>query len=170
MFHAAMSASVTGLPRPGVSASAAPAPKPSPSATASSDLCIDMLDPSLAVDAPAGDAVVVLVGEGEGARQRLLGLPARRDELGAQRLHVATFVPRAALQDHRLAVPAPRHAETGERLGIYRRLQRRLSPAFPAVGRDHDLGDAAVARIGDAGNLVEAGPFERMAEGRMRDE
>src|SRR5215510_9498050 len=146
MFHAAMSASVIGLPRPGDSASTLPAPKASASAAARSDLCIDMLDPPRAVDAPAGDAVVVLVGEGEGARDRLLGLPACRYEFGAQRLHVAALVPGAALQDDRLAVPAPRHAEARERLGVDGVLQRRQAPAFSAVGRDHDLGDAPVAR------------------------
>src|SRR5712691_9711376 len=107
MFHAAISASVIGLPRPGVSATAAPAPKASASATAKRDLRIDMLDPPAAVDAPTGDAVVVLVGEPQRVRDRLFGLSPRRHELGAQRLHVAAFVPGAALQHHRLTLPAP---------------------------------------------------------------
>src|SRR5262249_53806176 len=110
MFQAAMSASVMGLPSPGVSAFAAVAkPDARAIATAGSALCIDMLDPSAPVDAPAGDAVVVLVGEAERIGDRLVGLSALGHELGAKRLHVAAFVPGATLQHHRLAVPAPRH-------------------------------------------------------------
>src|SRR4051794_30341559 len=152
MFQGAISASVMGLPSPGVSALTAAKPSASaqPAAIAAMEkaLRIDMLDPPVGVDAPARDAVVVLVGEAERVCDWLLRLSARGDELGAQRLHVAAFVPGAALQHHGLAVPAPWHAEAREGLGLHRLLQRRLSPAFSAVGRNHDLGDAAVARIG----------------------
>src|SRR6266568_1550865 len=89
MSQALMSASVIGLPRPGVSAIAVPAPKASTRASANSGLRVDMLDPPAAVDAPAGDAVVVLVGERQRACHRLLGLAARGHELGAERLHGA---------------------------------------------------------------------------------
>src|SRR5580704_2612472 len=105
-------------------------------AMARSGLRIDMFDLPFAVDAPAGDAVVVLVGERERSRQRLGGLAACGDELGAQGLRVAGLVPGPALQDRRLAIPAPRHGEAGECLVVDRPLQRRLAPAFAAVGRD----------------------------------
>src|SRR5262252_9355724 len=104
MSHAAISASEIFAPRPGDCADAAP--QASASARTARGLCVDMFHLPLAVDRPAREAVVVLVGEGERIR-RFLGLAALGDELGAQRLHVSAFVPRAALQDHRLAVPAP---------------------------------------------------------------
>src|SRR5262245_5690193 len=170
MFQAVMSASVIGLPRPGVSAAAVPAPKASTTARARTGLRIDMLDLPVAVDAPARDAVVVLIGERQRARHRFFGLAARSHELGASGLHVAGLVPGAALQHDRLAVPAPRHAEAGERFWNDRLLQRRLRPALAAVGRNHDLGDTSVARIGDAGDLVEALVLERVTEGGMGDE
>src|ERR1700693_5365709 len=70
MFQALMSASEIGLPRPGVSAAlAGPMASPS-SATPASKLRIDMLDLPFAVDAPAGEAVVVLVGEPENVGNR----------------------------------------------------------------------------------------------------
>src|SRR5207302_9159492 len=113
MSQAAMSASVIGLPSRGVSppAAAVAATKASATARARGDLRVHMLDLSLAVDAPAGDAVVVLVGERERTGHRLLGLAPHGDELGAGRLHAAGFVPGAALQHRRLAVPVPRHVE-----------------------------------------------------------
>ena len=129
-----------------------------------------MLDLPIGPDAPARDAVVVLVREGEGGRHRLFGLTAGGDEVGAERLDVAGFVPGPALQHDRLAVPAPRHAEARERLWQHRVLQRSLCPALAAVGRDHDLGDAAVARIGHAGDVVVARPLQAVAERRMRNE
>src|SRR5262245_34597180 len=115
MFQAVMSASVIGLPRPGVSAAAVPAPKASTTARTRTGLHIDMLDLPVALNAPARDAVVVLVGERQRTRHRLLGLAAGGHELGARRLHIAALIPGPALQHDRLAVPAPRHTEAGER-------------------------------------------------------
>src|ERR1700730_4339078 len=128
MSQALMSASETGLPSPGLSASTGPAPSESARASAESGLCIDMLDLPFAVDRPAGDAVVVLVGESQRGRHRLAGLAPRRHEFGAQRLGVAAVVPGAALQDRGLALPAPGHDEAGERLGIDGPLQRGFCP------------------------------------------
>src|SRR5712692_2405773 len=110
MSQALTSASATGWPRPGVSPASAAAAPASASATGKQNLSVHMLDLPVAVDRPAGDAVEVLIGEAEHRRRRL-GLPAQRHELGAGRLHVAAFVPGAALQHHWLAVPAPRHAK-----------------------------------------------------------
>src|SRR5262249_52267738 len=135
------------------------------------NLSVDMLDPSFAVDAPAGDAVVMLVRERAGVGHRLAGLAARRDELRPRRLRVTGLVPGAAQQHRRPAVPAPRHAEAAERLRMLRLApQGRLGPALAAVGRDHDPGDAADARIGDAADLVVTRPFQRLAERRRGDE
>src|SRR5882672_2605169 len=167
MSQAVMSASEIRAPSPGVCASAAP--EPTRSAQTASGLSVDMFDLPFAVDRPTREAVVVLVGEAERIR-RFLGLAALGDELGAQRLHAAGLVPGAALQYHRPAVPAPGHAEARERLGQHRLLQRGLAPALAAVGRHQHLGYSAVARIGDAGDLVEARPFERVAERRVGDE
>src|SRR5882672_11637454 len=124
MSQAAMSASEIRAPSPGDCASAVL----EHSASATASLSVDMFDLPVAVHSPAREAVVVLVGERERAR-RFLGLAALRDELGAQRLSASALVPRAALQDNRLAVPAPRHAEARERLGEHRFLQRGLAPA-----------------------------------------
>src|SRR5215469_758430 len=123
-----MSASLIGLPRPGVSARAVPAPNATKSKRAKGVLRINMFDPSCAIDAPAGDAVVMLIGEPQRVRHRLAGLAARGDEVGTERLHLAGFIPGAALQDNRLAIPTPRHAEAGERLRQDRRLQCCLRP------------------------------------------
>src|SRR5262245_11748710 len=144
MFAALMSASEMVLPRPGVSANAAD-PNASESARERTRLCVDMFDLPFAVDGPAGEAVVVLVRESQWVGDRPLGLATRGDEFGARRLRVAGLVPGAAEQDHGLAVPAPRYGEARERLRVDRSLQRCLCPALAAVGRDHDLGDAAGA-------------------------
>src|SRR5690349_20993770 len=105
MSQTAISASVMGLPRLGVCAGAALAPRTSASPMAHSELLrIDMLDLPLRPDAPAGDAVVMLVGEAQHIGRRL-GLAAQRDEFGTGRLHRAALVPGAALQHRGPAVP-----------------------------------------------------------------
>src|SRR5271168_5587613 len=83
MSHCLMSASVSGLPSPAFCANAGAAMKESAKASAASGLHIDMFDPPFAVDRPAGDAVVVLIGEGERCRHRIGRLAARRHEIGA---------------------------------------------------------------------------------------
>src|SRR3979411_3527215 len=117
MSPARISCSVIALASLGVCgagdcASAAPAPNASAN-TRAAGLRVDMLDLPLAVDPPARDAVVVLVGEGERRRDRRLGFAPCRHELGTQRLHVAGLVPGAAFPDRRLAAPAPPHHERG---------------------------------------------------------
>src|SRR5262245_31774722 len=96
-FHGLMSSSVMLLPRPGVSASAVPAPNTAVRARESRRLRVDMFDLPFAVDAPAGDAVVMLVRECERACDRSFGLAACGHELRTGRLHVAGLVPGAAL-------------------------------------------------------------------------
>src|SRR5262249_24175968 len=169
MSHALVSASEMVLPRPDVSARAAD-PNASVSATEMRRLRVDMLDLPFAVDTPGGDAVVVLVRERQRTGDRLFGLAAVGDELRAQRLTQAGFVPGAAHERDRLAVPTPRQGEARERLRVGRPLQRRLAPALAAVGRHHDPRDAAVALIGNAGDLVVAGPRQRVADRGMGDE
>src|ERR1700741_2739924 len=154
MSQARMSASVMVLPRLGDCAVAVPAAKARVAARAIKSLRVHMLDLPFAVDAPAGDAVVVLVDERERVLHRLRALPAQRDDLRARGLRVAGLIPGAALQDDRLTVPAPRHAEAGEGLRLRRALQRRLGPTLAGVGRDHHTGDPPGAGIGDAGDVV----------------
>src|SRR6516165_12228527 len=120
MFQPLMSASEIGLPKPGLpkpGLSKPGLPKPGESAAmlaganpmsraasaAARGLSVDMLDLPFAVDAPAGEAVVVVVGEGEHTGRDRLGLPALGDEIRAQRLRIAGLVPGATLQDDRLA-------------------------------------------------------------------
>src|SRR5580700_2317088 len=139
MSHCLMSASVSGLPRPGDCAGAVPTPKVSTKAAAAAAairLRVDMLDLPFAVDGPAGRAVVMLIGEGERRRDRIHRFAPLRHEVGAQRLDVAAVVVSAAEQRRRLAVPAPRYDETREGLFVDRALQRGFAPAFAAVGRD----------------------------------
>src|SRR6266481_2285711 len=124
MSQAAMSAGSSGVPRFGPAEKAAPEQRPR-ARTMVGSLCVDMFHLPFAVDRPAREAVVVLVREGQEGRD-LLGLAALGHELGAGRLHVSAFVPGAALQYGRAAVPAPGHAEPGKGLGERRRLKRRL--------------------------------------------
>src|SRR5215831_5278945 len=170
-----MSASDSGLPRlgdgtPGLCAKTALAPNASAAARANWGLRIDMFDFPFAVDAPAGDAVVVLIREGEWSGERLPGLAPRRDEFGTQGLHIAGLIPGAALQDRRLAVPAPRHLEAGEGLVVDRLLQCGLAPALAAVGRNRDLGNAAGARISNTRDGIETRFPESVAERGVGDE
>src|SRR2546427_1334444 len=115
MSQAAISAGSSGVPRFGPAEKAALEARPN-ARTMPGSLCVDMFHLPFAVDRPAGEAVVVLVRESQHVRD-LLGLAALGHELGAGRLRVAGLVPRAALQDRRTAVPPPRHAEPGKRLG-----------------------------------------------------
>src|SRR5712691_8538446 len=169
MSQALMSVSEIGFPSLGVWASAAPEPQTSARKKARTRLGVDMFDLPIAADPPARDAVVVLVGERENICNRLLGLAPNGHELGASRLRVACLVPSAALQDCGTAIPAPGRAEPGKSLRVHRLLERRLRPRLPAVGRNHDPRDAAVARIGDAGNLVVARPVHFVPERRVGD-
>src|SRR5262249_8533526 len=93
--HALMSASAIGLPSPGVSAAAAGAPPAGAPPRAERRLSREEPVLPLAVDAPAGGAVVVLAGEGERAAHRRLGLSAGGHELGTGWLNVAALVPGA---------------------------------------------------------------------------
>src|SRR5271166_5618108 len=170
MSQAAMLASVSGLPRPGPSADAAPATRQSASPTAEEILLgVNMLDLPRTVDAPAGDGVEVMVQHRPDRRNRFQ-LPTLGDEFGSGRLRVARLVPGAALQGRGPAVPTPGHAEAREGLAEHRLRQGRLSPAFAAIGRNHDLGDPAGAGIGDAGDLVESRPLQAHPRRRLGDE
>src|SRR5438445_10853485 len=148
MSRAAISAGSIGVPRFGPAEKAALEPRPS-ARTIPGNLRVNMFHLPFAVDRPAREAVVVLVREREHVGD-LVGLAALGHELGAGRLHVAALVPGAALQYGRTAIPAPRRPEPSECLGAHRLLQRCLGPALAAVGRNHYLGNPAVARVGDA--------------------
>src|SRR5256886_7337752 len=155
MSQAASSAGSIGLPRFGPWAKAALEPRASRAAKIRG-LRVNMFHLPIALDRPSRDAVVVLAREARYGGN-LRGLAARGHDLGAGRLHVAGLVPRAALQNPRTAIPAPGHAEAGKGLAVHRLLQRRLLPALAAIGRDYHLRYPAIARIGDAGDLIEAG-------------
>src|SRR3974377_1712737 len=122
MSHCLMSLSVSGLPRPASCAEAAPAKRAKARTDGARLLCIDMFDRSRAVDRPAGDAVVVLIGESERGRDRSGRLAAQRHKLSTQRLHIAAVVVSAALQDCGLAIPAPRHDKARKSLVVNRAL------------------------------------------------
>src|SRR5262245_8535740 len=170
MSQAAISLGVIGLPRFGLLPDAALEPRANAQATAVlQTLCVNMLHLPLAVDRPARDAVVVLVRKRQDGWD-LLRLAALRDERGAGRLHVPGLVPCAPGRSRVPTVPSPRYADPRESLGQHRLLQRSFAPAFAAVGRNHDLRDPPGARIGDAGDLVEARPPQRESGRRMGDE
>src|SRR5580692_2175751 len=148
MSQGLISASLTGLPRCGLSAANAAEANASVTRRALG-LNIDMLDLPGALDPPRREAVVVLVGKTEHVGH-FLGLAAHGDEVGAQRLHGAGIVPGAAGQSRRLAVPAPRHGKPRERSRADRAFHRSFPPALAAVGGDQNFLDAPGARIGDA--------------------
>src|SRR6476469_5368071 len=97
MSHCLMSASEIGLPSFELWACALPALNESARMRAASVLCIDMLDLPLAVDAPARDAVVMLIGEDQRGRYRITGFAPRCHKRRAKWLHVAGLIPGAAL-------------------------------------------------------------------------
>src|SRR5438046_146547 len=138
--QAAISASVMGLPSFGVSAAIATEPNGRTSAAASKVLRVNMFDLPGAADAPAREAVVVLIGEPERVRHRFLGLAPRGHKVLPQRLRVAGLVPGAALQHGGLAVPAPWHVEARECLRMHRSRKPGGAPAFAAAGGTHTLG------------------------------
>src|SRR5262249_4430806 len=173
MSHSARSAWLTGRPRCGDSARAAPAASASMQAAMARSrmdvLRVDMAHLALAIDRPARDRIVVVAREAA-HRGRLGGLSAPGDELLARGLRVSALVPGTALQDRGSAVPAPRHAEAGEGFRQPRLVERSFRPALAAVGRHEDLCDPPVARIGDAGDLVDTGLPELEAGRRRGDE
>src|SRR3954467_12778826 len=102
----ARSAAVIGCPYLGASAASA-ALQTSASAAAKADcLSIDMAHLALGIDPPARDGVAVLHRE-RGDIGCTPGWTALGNECFSRRLHVAGFVGRTALQDHRPAVPGP---------------------------------------------------------------
>src|ERR1700730_16172660 len=109
MSHSARSASLTGLPSPGLSAATAALASSASDAAMARRLAVNMLGLPFGVDRPAGDDVHVAHRE-RGYRRIDLGLAALGEHVAAGRLHIAGFVGGAALQHDRLAVPPPPHA------------------------------------------------------------
>src|SRR5258706_6528974 len=169
MSHSARSVGVIGFPRFGLSPCAPPMAR---ARVHDSDtkiaLCVRMGDLPLGVDRPADDGVEMMVLEPQHRGHRGQ-LAAGRNKLRARGLGIAAFVPGAALQDGCLPVPAPRHAETRKRYAQHRLLNGGLGPAPSAISIDLHAGDPALARIGDARDLVEARP-QSPSGGRLRDE
>src|SRR5215470_8335629 len=129
MSQSASSASLIGLPRPGLSAAIAVFAANATATTNARLLPVDMLRLPLVVDGPGCNDVHVSHREG-GHRDIDLGLATFGEQLGAGRLHIAGLVPSAALQHDRLAVPTPRHTKPGERLAEHRRVECSLRPAL----------------------------------------
>src|SRR5262245_19318235 len=150
MSQPATCAGVASRPRFGPSGVAAvtPAPAQPPTISASATRArsrVDMLHLAARRHAPGLDAVEV-----EDRVVAVLG-----DELLAFRLHGAGVVSGARLEHGRRAVPPPGQPEARERARQHRRDQRRLDPGPTCIGRDLDLLDRAVARPGDAGDLMQ---------------
>src|SRR5947208_1211124 len=167
MSQPASSAGLIGFPRSGAWAKATFAPRTSAITTVS--LRVHMLHLPATLDRPTGDGVVVLAGEAV-QRRNFRSFAARGHQLGSGRLLVAALVPRPALQYRGTAIPAPRRAESSERLAEDLLLQCCLRPALAAVGGHHDFRNTAVARVSDAGNLIEPRPLQRKPGRRMGDE
>src|SRR5712691_11294722 len=166
MSQAAISAASMDLPRLGP---AARQPKLTAKINrAPVNLCVDMAYRPRAADRPAGHAVVVLAREGRD-RWYFRSLPPHRDDLGARGLHITRLVPCPALQYGRAAIPVPGDTEPRKGLAKHRCVQGRLRPALAAVGRDHHFRNAAVARISDAGYLVEARRLQHQPRRRVGD-
>src|SRR5262249_34384439 len=151
MLHDSTSSSVAGRPNCALSCASA-TPDVTINAAARRCLRIDMAHLPVRADRPTGDAIGHVVP----------GEAAFHDHGGARPLHVAGVVSAAALQHRGLAVPAPWHLETHQRLRQHLRLNRGLGPALAAVGGDLDLAhDAApAAGPGETVDLVETGPLE----------
>src|SRR5436309_310312 len=145
MSHAAMSVGAIGCPNCGAWARAADAIVSIDMQTAMR-LNVNIAGLSLLVDAPACDGVVVV----DPTQAALVS------ELRTRRLHHAGVISGATLQHGGTAVPLPRCAEAHGRLWQDRALQSCRRPASSAVSRHVDLPDAAVARPGKPGNLVES--------------
>src|SRR5262245_5132840 len=120
MSIAAISAGVAGWPRLRLSAANAFADHASARATAVTAFRLRVHIRHLAVrrHAPGLDGVVV-IRDVE---------PLVSDELAALGLHGAALIGGPTLEHGRRAVPAPGHAEAGERFRQHRLGQRRLAP------------------------------------------
>src|SRR5258708_27813896 len=129
MSQAASSAWETGAPRLG------PAANAGLQMSRKRALRVNMAHPTVGFDRPTGGTVVMLARESH-RRGHARGLAAHRDDLLARRLRIAGFVPRAALQHCRTAVPLPRQAKARERLAHHRLLPRRLPPRLAPGGGD----------------------------------
>src|SRR6187551_1096805 len=139
MFQGAMSASLIGLPKCGLScalaAAAMPASTPAARMTLRRD---DIAHLPFFGDRPALYPVVML-------HERVRVDAAMGADLLDRRLDVTVAVERAALQYRQPAVPVPRRLEGRQAFVQYRRLQRRFTPVLAAVDRDVDLLDLAPA-------------------------
>src|SRR5689334_11381170 len=159
MSQEAISSEVASLPSSGPSASAAD-DRPSKAATAKRErLGINMRQLPLFGDGPAGDAIEVVNAFHS----------AIPEQLRTRRLNIPRLVGCAALQNSGAAVPAPGDTEAGQRFRQHWLLEGGWCPAFATIGRDIHLGDLAIARPGEARNLIEAYSLHRQAGRGMRN-
>src|SRR5215471_1748642 len=162
MSQEARSSGEIGLPRLGLcwAATGDASARRRAGAAATKILRIDIFHLAIAGHGPGLDHVVVVN----------TAVAAQRDELRAGRLDVTSLVGGAALQHRGAAVPLPCHTEPRRSLRQHWLLQRRLAPALAAVGRYLNLGNLAVARPGEARNLIKARPTHRQPWRRMGDD
>src|SRR3954453_15634513 len=105
-LHAAISCAVTTRPRSGPSAAtAALEPRMIAATAARTGLRVGMLHLALLGDAPGRDRV----------RMIKCAVATAGNHLLARGLHVSGIIDRAALQNGRASIPAPRQTETGQR-------------------------------------------------------
>src|SRR5262245_37348842 len=121
------------------------------------------------IDGPTGNRIVMFVGKC-GDRRSFGGLATYSHELIPRWLHIPSFVPSAALQNRRTAIPTPRNTESRKRLAEYGFLQRGFGPSPTPVGRDHHFRDPSVARIRETGYFIKPGSGHRQSWRWMGDE
>src|SRR5574343_443025 len=148
MSHLATSFGVAVRPKPGyLSLCAMAMPAMATSAVVRMTLRkLDMFHLTVFLHQARLDGVVVIDGERASHGAQLL----------VGRLHIAGFVLCTALDDGGLAVPHPIQIEAGQCLGQHRRLQTGLAPVAATIDRHVHPLDLALARPGQAGDVVEA--------------
>src|SRR3954468_3479933 len=184
MFHAAMSPSLIGLPKRGLSASGCTGCAPVvPRGIPVADFaCMPPAPPRFAQERRktepaitpliakpglrlADDIAYLPVGRHRPWLNRVVVLNEAYDgalllDVLHSRLDVTVAVHRAAHQRRRLAVKVPADLEAGEAFVHDRLFELGFAPVLAAVERDIDRADLAGARPGEAGHFVEARPLE----------
>src|SRR3954449_11574072 len=100
---------------------------------------LDILNLAVGLELPGLDAIVVI--------DRIDA--ANFAQLGLARLHVASVIERARLQQQRLAVPIVFEIKPHAGLVEHRTIDARLAPVLPAIERDVDAPDLAAAGPGE---------------------
>src|SRR5260370_14989745 len=86
---------------------------------------------------------------------------AARSQLRDRRLHVPGLIDHAGFEQRRLAIPAPRQREFGQRFRQHRLLQPPALPIYAAIGGDAGAPYRAVSRPRHTANITEGAASER---------